>query len=468
MTQAQTTTSRTPHVPHRASRAAVMIARVSWLVKLRWALVVCLAAAGGVSWFALESQDAAWRTWPLAALVAAYNLATWSALRWLGGRPLAGAEEHTIARLTNAQIAMDLIVLTAAMYMTGGAANPLVVVMVFLLAISASLLPARDAYRQVILAAVLYTGLTVAEPMLAATVGQPGSIREWPLGIRIFRASTVVAVMFLVVYFTNAILARLRRINNRLTDANRQLAALDLTKSRFLRISSHQLRGPLVAIYSLLSAIREAGGLTDTQSQLMRKIQAREQDVMKQLDEMMLLSTVKESAVETTRTGPVELRKVLDEALGAYSDEVRQKDIELTVDAENGIWVSAWQDALEIVFEHLISNAVKYTRPGGSVAIKVRKSPATAEIEISDTGIGISPDQQERVFREFYRGTNAQQIAGGTGLGLSIVKAIVERLAGQIALESAPGEGTTVSFSLPLSDASRNAPDAQPEKTAPR
>jgi signal transduction histidine kinase len=271
----------------------------------------------------------------------------------------------------------------------------------------------------------------------------------------------------MTVSFVNAILARLRRLNRRLVESNRALAALDLTKSRFLRISSHQLRGPLAAITSLLSAMESAGPLSGKQADLIRRMRDRSRDVMAEIDEMMLLSTVKESAEETTRLAPVNLPKVITDTAACFRDEAAQRGLTITLNCGEAARVDAWDDALETVFEHLFSNALKYTPSGGRVTVSCRANGALAEVEVADTGVGIPEGQREQAFHEFFRGTNARQIAGGTGLGLAICKAIVERLGGAIALDSREGQGTTVRLRLPLSAApaadavTKEAPVAQ-------
>ncbi|MCK4602936.1 MAG: HAMP domain-containing histidine kinase, partial [Phycisphaerae bacterium] len=349
MSDATVTTSSATKAAPISADPAVMISRVLWLVHLRWAMVACFAAAGALLWFATGWREVAYWLWPLAALVAAYNLAVWLALHWLAARPSGGARALAIRRLTNAQIAADLIALTATMYLTGGAVNPLIAVMVFYLAVAASLLPVRDAYFQAVLAGLLYAGLTIGEPILEAAMGQPVTFRTWPMEIRVLRVLLVVAIMFFMVYFTNAILARLRRINRRLLAANRELAVLDLTKSRFLRISSHQLRSPIAAIHSLLAAIQEVGALSPKQFDLMQKIHNRSAEIMKQLDEMMLLSTVREKAIETQQRRPVDLGKVLAEVAGQFKAETDRREVALEMLAEGRLSVEAWEDALETV-----------------------------------------------------------------------------------------------------------------------
>jgi signal transduction histidine kinase len=266
-------------------------------------------------------------------------------------------------------------------------------------------------------------------------------------------------------------LTRLRRINQRLVEANRRLEGLDLAKSRFLRISAHQLRSPLAAVHTMLSAIQEAGGLNHQQYEIVRKIQTKSEDAMTLVDEMMLLSTISESAAEVRQVHPCDVDAAVRAEVEAFSPVAGAKRLTLCIDAQSGAAVIAWDDALETVLEHLISNAVKYTPSGGSIGIATRRCDAGVELKVTDTGIGIPPEQKDRLFHEFFRATNARQVAGGTGMGLAIVQAIVGRLDGTILIDSTQDKGTAVTVVLPITESpaaqvADGAEDAETPKTS--
>ncbi len=472
----------------------MQVARLRWLVGLRWGYILLFVLL-------LVIQIVAERGWggmqkAFFAVTVAYAvdnfICAWLLRRWSRGP---SASCGTMGMLAELQGVIDLAVLMLALHFTGGWMNILICLPIFHLAVTASVLPARQAYLLALATTLLFVllvfletfaggfaphtrvqwmfsgymgylpfsetnqlgGVSFGEFMRLVQIGPSGFTEE---GIRASAARrlimcltgatlAVAAVSFGTVYFINAILARLRRINARLIETNRQLAGLDLAKSRFLRVSSHQLRGPLAAIHSLLSAMEQAGPLTGSQQELSHRIQARAGEAMAEIDEMMLLSTIKEHASETRPDEDVDLAEALRRCVADFDAEARQKGVSLTLDAPGTATVHAWEDAAETVFEHLLSNAIKYTPSGGSVSVRCTASAGEAVVEVRDTGIGIPADQQASLFREFFRATNARQLAGGTGLGLSIVKAIVERLGGQINIQSAGGEGTTVRVVLP-------------------
>lgn len=444
--------SQAQNIPADSSQAGtpatVLIARVRWLMRLRW-VYVALAVALAYSWL-FETSAFAY----VAGVLVAQNAAFFLVLRRLRQTPTPNAAA-TVNACVAVQVAIDLACLVAMMVFTGGAINPLTALLVLEIAVASSLLSRRAAYLEALLGSVLFlaggliAGHVRPEGMLASIDGlraEPFSrlvVWDW-LGLTI-----VVGSLFLTVAFVNAILTRLRRINDRLAEANRHLAGLDLAKSRFLRVSSHQLRSPLAAIHAMISAVQEVGGFNPKQYELMLKIRSRADEIMAQLDEMMLLSTIKENAAETQRLEPVEVGRVLTETAGEFKEQAAQRNVAMNVSAQGGLVVQAWEDAVETILEHLLSNAVKYVGDGGRVEVSARGVGASVEITVTDDGIGIPLDQQERVFHEFFRATNARQVCGGTGLGLSIVHAIVERLGGRIEFKSQESQGTTVRVTLP-------------------
>jgi signal transduction histidine kinase len=269
---------------------------------------------------------------------------------------------------------------------------------------------------------------------------------DWPWTSLI--VVTVTFVVCLSILLACVVLTRLRKINVRLAQANRELEAMDLVKSRFLRMSSHQLRSPLAAIHSMLSALQEVGGLNFKQYEVLQKIQARTEESMALMDEMMLLSTIKENAAETKDLKPIDVDATLKRTAADFAEESANRRLTLKVQADSGSKILAWDDALETMLEHLISNATKYTVEGGSVFVGAVRDGDNVQITVSDSGIGIPAGQREGLFREFFRATNARQMAGGTGMGLATVKAIVDRLGGEIAITS-DESGTVVHVILP-------------------
>jgi two-component system sensor histidine kinase SenX3 len=160
-----------------------------------------------------------------------------------------------------------------------------------------------------------------------------------------------------------------------------------------------------------------------------------------------------------------DLFAALRAALGAFA---RQKLVELVfVDDDNGagpLHFSGDERLLNLVLKNLIENSIKFTPPGGSVTVRVAQKEAGGDVAItvSDTGVGIPPEHQDRVFERFYQVDPARSGSAGrgTGLGLAIVKHAVHAMGGTVQLRSAPGRGTVVTFTVPQNAAKMSAASA--------
>jgi len=129
-----------------------------------------------------------------------------------------------------------------------------------------------------------------------------------------------------------------------------------------------------------------------------------------------------------------------------------EKQINLTADIATGISPTCIAaDQVKSIWINLISNAIKYTPPGGSITVLLRQENLTILGQVRDTGIGIPPEVRENIFTEFFRASNAKDLnIPGTGLGLAIVKQIIEKVGGKISFESEIGKGAQFSFILPI------------------
>lgn len=433
----------------------VLVERVHWLLRLRWLAAGGMVLLPAAARWALGVGLALGPILALAALVAGYNacLVLWLRRRERAGCPQAD-RDACLRHIANAQIALDLLVLTVLIYLAGGVINPLAVFLVFHMAIAAILLPRRDAWAQAAWACALYAGLGLAElrwPWLHRPLaGYPADVglHAEPLYVA-GQVGAMVVTLGLIVYFTGDISRRLRRAYRQLAQANDELARLEQTKSRFLRVAAHQLRSPLAAIHSLLAVVQADAPLPPTGADALARVKARAETMMALLEEMLTLAAMKESAPDAQPREPADVAAALETVVRLHSAAAKEKGVGLELRLDRPGRVLAWPKALDDVFGNLVSNAVKYTPAGGQVDVTAGRAGRFAVVAVRDTGIGIPAKDQEKLFSEFYRAGNAKAFAGGTGLGLSIVKEIVERLGGRITLASAEHEGTTVRVELP-------------------
>jgi signal transduction histidine kinase len=226
---------------------------------------------------------------------------------------------------------------------------------------------------------------------------------------------------------------------------------LEQMKDEFVSTVSHELRTPLTAIKGFLELVADgdAGPLSDAQREFLQ-IASRNTDRLGRLINDLLDVNRIESHHLEIRSEPTDLAAVLKDVVATYGGLAEAKG--LTFLAQIGSIPEITGDAPRLVqlFSNLISNAIKYT-PRGEVGIRARTSDGWIEVCVYDSGIGLTQDEQARLFTKFFRGRNPVVAeSGGTGLGLVIVKAIVEKHQGTVEVESRPGQGSRFRVRLPV------------------
>ena len=225
-------------------------------------------------------------------------------------------------------------------------------------------------------------------------------------------------------------------------------------KNDFVSYVSHELKTPLASItaYSELLIDGEASD-EKTMKEFCTVIQTQAQRLNRLIDDILNTSRIESGLVKVDKK-TLSLTMLIEEHYNMIRSFADEKKIKVT--KPNPIvfdQVYADKDMISQVIINLLSNAVKYTEPGGKVTIKssVDEFRQVARIDISDTGVGIPPDDIERVFDKFFRVEANKKIAKGTGLGLNLVKQIVENVhEGKVFVTSEVGKGSTFSFELPL------------------
>jgi len=231
--------------------------------------------------------------------------------------------------------------------------------------------------------------------------------------------------------------------------------AANQAKSEFLANMSHELRTPLNAIngFSEIMLTEMFGPLGDTRYRgYAQDILNSGQHLLALINDIMDMSKI-EAGKMRLNFEPVGLDELVDEAARLVRNRAEAAGLSLTLEAAAAApQIEADQRALKQVLLNLLSNAVKFTPRGGHVSVSVEAAGAeTVRISVRDTGIGIAPEDLTRLGRPFEQiESQHAKTQQGTGLGLALSKALVELHGGELGIESAPGKGTTVSFSLPV------------------
>jgi PAS domain S-box-containing protein len=245
-----------------------------------------------------------------------------------------------------------------------------------------------------------------------------------------------------------------RRVALAVDNARLYTAALDAseTKSEFLATMSHELRTPMNAIlgYADLLDAEVAGPLTPAQREQLGRIGASARHLLQLIDEILTFSRI-EAGREQVTVERFDLAELARDTATLVEPLAVGKDLRFPVDTSaDPLWVVSDPGKVRQILLNLLSNAVKFT-DAGEVRLAVRAEGGEAVLRVSDTGIGIPPEQQGRIFDAFWQVEQSSiRRAGGTGLGLSVTLHLAEMLGGTVEVDSTPAAGSTFTVRIPL------------------
>ncbi len=234
---------------------------------------------------------------------------------------------------------------------------------------------------------------------------------------------------------------------------NEGLIRASKTKSAFMMAMSHELRTPLNSIigFSDLLKKKDFGGLNEIQEKYVDNIHLSGHNLLMIINDILDLSKIEAGKIDIT-IEKMSIVEVINISIAIVKDIAKQNKIEIITEIEPGLdLIDADRNRIRQVLFNIMNNAIKYSKPEGTVTMTAKKEGDMAQISVSDTGIGIKEEDIGRLFKEFEqidRGPSRQY--GGTGLGLVISKKLIELHGGRIWLKSKYGEGSTFYFTLPL------------------
>ena len=248
-------------------------------------------------------------------------------------------------------------------------------------------------------------------------------------------------------------LDELAAANGELEQRGHELERATEVKSQFFASMSHDLRTPLNAIigFSDLLAQETAGQLNDKQKRFVHHVGNGGRFLLQLINDILDLSKIDSGQLELNRQEFL-VEGAVPEVLSSLTPLATAKKIELKSAIEPDLWVSADPLRVKQVLYNLLSNAIKFTSEGGGVQVLASRNGSYAKLSVSDTGIGIRPEDQAIIFDEFRQVGEGSIKKEGTGLGLAIAKRLVEQHGGEIGVESEVGKGSRFVFTLPLVD----------------
>ena len=239
------------------------------------------------------------------------------------------------------------------------------------------------------------------------------------------------------------------RVERALRERNEALETAGRLKSEFIANVSYELRTPLNAIigFAEILANQYFGELTPRQLEYSRGILDSSHRLMSLINDILDLATI-EAGYMTLERQPVDIHTMMSSVVTLARERARNQNLNLSFEcpADIGLLMGDERRLKQALF-NLISNALKFTPSGGTIALSARREGEEVALIVADTGVGVPREDQARIFEKFERG-NPQARASGPGLGLSLVKSFIELHGGRIELASSPGSGTTITCYL--------------------
>jgi signal transduction histidine kinase len=241
------------------------------------------------------------------------------------------------------------------------------------------------------------------------------------------------------------------RLLTELQERTAQLQVASQHKSEFLANMSHELRTPLNAIIGFSEVLSERmfGELNEKQEEYLKDIHASGQHLLSLINDILDLSKIEAGRMELELTD-FNLPTTLDNALTLVRERAGRHGIALHMTVDEGVeQIRADERKIKQVILNLLSNAIKFTPEGGRIGVRAVPGDGVIEVSVSDTGVGIAPEDQEAIFEEFRQVGTAAKKVEGTGLGLALSRRFVELHGGRIWVKSEVGVGSTFSFTIP-------------------
>ncbi len=242
----------------------------------------------------------------------------------------------------------------------------------------------------------------------------------------------------------------LDRLAETLNQMLTRLEAAFTEMRQFTADASHELQTPLTILRGEIEIALRSERSHEEYVDVMKSALEEIERISLLVEGLLLLARSDAGVLKMDRK-PLDLMTVIEDVLNGLAPLARARSVALSLGGIEPVEVPGDFVHLRRLLFNLVDNAIKYTPPGGAVKVSIGRTPEWAVLTIQDTGIGVSSEEQQKVFQRFYRSAEARSGAqGGSGLGLAIVKSIAEAFEGRVEIDSSPGKGSTFTVYLPL------------------
>ena len=443
-----------------------------FIFRPRWFLMNRFLAVAGVAGAVLSAEYLFrietiryYELWLLTALLLVSNLAYFLVYRLdplMREHDLSKVRTH-LAAFTMVQINVDLVILTLMLHYSGGATNPFVFYYFFHTMLASILLSKPLAYLEALATALLFGAMIICEGTGVVPHYEllfPGAYDHPIFIIGMWTAFS--STLFIAVYMAESIMDRLRMHQRALEQALAETKRLETEKTRFLNVVVHDLKSPLASIETMVTSAVAVHGdaIPPPVRRMLERIPIRTGELLKFIGELLDFSMIRDVAGLEVPFEPVDMAVAAAKEVELLAGQVSGRNISITTHHESVMpMVNGNRKLLGRMVSNLISNAIRYTPDGGSVAVTLGERGGEMVLTVSDTGIGIPEEDLPSIFTDFFRARNAQTFSpAGTGLGLSIVRSVAELHGGAVSVASKLGAGTTFTVRLPAAQAQASPP----------
>ncbi|NQU42794.1 HAMP domain-containing histidine kinase [bacterium] len=392
----------------------------------------------------------------VAVCLSTYNIAVFLIARRYRRADVTPATRHLLIGVMNASITLDYIFLTVVIWLLGGAQSPFKVFYLLHVMIAAVLLPERMSFAHSLIGYLLFASLVLLEWTGILTGHYPvGAVPTAELADTRYVLTVLVvqAVMIAVtLFFLTNLMRFLRRGDAQLREANLEITRFSEIQRNFLRIAVHDVKAPVGAAQSFLYNLQAGigGEINEKQAKLIAGALRRLDGVTALVHDFEVLTTLETFRLDEQGQA-VDIATLIREIVLENQDlaEIRSHSLELELPATLPSVIGI-ERLLKEAVANLVNNAIKYTPNGGRIRVRAFPFQDQVRIEVEDNGIGITPEEQDRLFQDFsrLRKKDAPK-AEGSGLGLTIVRRIAEMHGGQATVKSDGQTGSTFIIDLP-------------------
>jgi signal transduction histidine kinase len=419
-----------------------------WFIKLRFGAALMLAAfifsAEFILGFRLTIQQEA------ALVLITISIVLYNFLFiYLRGYIRFSADKFNPLHLSLMQMLLDLIALFLLCYYTGSIESPLFMLFIFHMIIGSLVLPGSVVYSIAAATILIFSGIIYFEYFGIIAHHSVSGLLHDPMYMNIAFISSYLTVfafvIIMTVVITNRIANELYRMEQQLIESLHKIESAETEKQKYIMGMVHEIKTPLSAVHSFLDIILQKflGPLNDKVEEKLNRARSRSQEAISLIDDILKVSRIK--LLDEITLEDIDVREIVCQLSDKQLPNIQKKAIKMLINDIRGDKSPIKGDRflLEIALSNLINNAVKYTGYNGRVEVELNNASDKLVITVSDSGVGIPPEDINRVFNDFYRASNIRHKEyNGTGMGLTIVKQILQRHLGEISVKSPSKFGT--------------------------